>query len=153
MISPAITSAVRQMTDVYRSPAGQHRWLGAGSWWGIQVRVLIDADGGDRTVALLGWLRRDPGVTRHATVTGRASADPTAMSALDVIDVVLTHTTGLGTLALALLAWRHSRPSPGPITLTRPDGQTLTINGTVSADLITAFLSGGSGGSGGDQSP
>jgi hypothetical protein len=65
------------------------------------------------------------------------------MGLLDVVDVVLTHVTGLSALALALTAWRRSRSRPAPITITRPDGQVLTIGGEpeITSDLIVRFLS------------
>jgi hypothetical protein len=106
--------------------------------------VSIETTGHGETAALYGWLRRDPNLTRHADVAGGRPADPTIMAALEVIDVVLTHATGIATLALSVLAWRQSRPRPAPVTITRPDGRTLTVGGdpAVTAAFIVAFLAG-----------
>src|SRR5688572_3410852 len=96
----------------------------------------------DDAQALYHWLRADASVKVHGSVTARPSRDPTRMSALDLVDVVLTHAEGMSALALAVLAWRQSRVNQGTVRLTRSDGLTLTIapGSTVSAETISNFL-------------
>jgi hypothetical protein len=111
------------------------------------VRVSIRAEDAGENAALYGWLRRDRDLARSAEVTGRGLPDSQTLSALDLIDVTLTHLTGLTSLALAVVAWRQSRPRPAVITVTRPGGQTLTIDGDspATAELIRSFLAGADG--------
>jgi hypothetical protein len=106
-----------------------------------QVRVRITADDGAISAELYEWLRDD----RTAGVAA-VSTDSETLGALDVIDVVLTQVTAWANLAVAIAAWRQSR-SPAPaVTLTRPDGATLTLvaGEAGSAALIQEFLTGAS---------
>jgi hypothetical protein len=107
------------------------------------LHVSIASQQPDEFASLYVWLRSDRDLARRARVAVEASQDPAAMGALEVMDVVLTHIAGLTTLAIAVTAWRQSRRRPGPVTITRPDGQTLTIDGPpeVTSDLIIRFLS------------
>ncbi|MGW2014299.1 effector-associated constant component EACC1 [Streptomyces sp. NPDC001927] len=84
----------------------------------------------DETAALrdfFRWLRNEeepPGEVRLGAVPV-----PGAMSGgLDVIDLVLTHSTGLASLALAFAGWRRARRSPAAFTVTRAsDGLSVTV--------------------------
>jgi hypothetical protein len=106
------------------------------------MHVSIGTEVPAESAALYGWLRRDRVLARNADVVARAPADPTTMASLALIDVALTHATGIATLALSVLAWRRSRPRPAPVTITRPDGSRLSVDGdpAVTAELIVAFL-------------
>lgn len=117
------------------------------------MRVLISSDEAEETTDLFRWLRADPEVVRHAELTLRPSADPSAMGAWEALDVFLTHATALSGLALAVAAWRQARRAPAPVRLTRADGQTLVIGGDprVTSDLIVRFLSAGTDADGGEQ--
>jgi len=111
------------------------------------VRASIKAENDGENAALYGWLRRDRDLARFAEVTGRGLPGSQTLSALDLVDVALTHLTGATSLALAITAWRQSRPRPVAITITRADGQTLTIDGDSpgTAELIRTFLADGDG--------
>jgi hypothetical protein len=113
------------------------------------MHVSIETAGDGEAAALYGWLRRDRDLARCADVVGGGRADPTSMSALEVIDVVLTHVTGIATLALSVFAWWQSRPRSAPVTIIRPDGRRLTVGGdpAVTAEVIVAFLTDSDSGS------
>ncbi|MFG3708343.1 hypothetical protein ACGF7U_26905 [Micromonospora sp. NPDC047670] len=118
-------------TVTERSPDGRE----------VVVRVRIAVDGAEEIHTLYVWLRSDLELARGAEVCAVAT-DPTRMGALEVIDVVLTQATSLSALALAVVSWRQSRSRPEPVTITRPDGGTLTIGDPrqVDAEVIRAFL-------------
>jgi hypothetical protein len=107
------------------------------------VRVSIASEDSGEINSLYDWLRADRDVIRYAKITPEDARDQTPMGALEVVTVVLTQITGLGGLALSFAAWWRSRSKPSPITLTRPDGQQLTIGGApeVTSGLIIDFLS------------
>jgi hypothetical protein len=77
----------------------------------VRVTIIIDGDEATATASLFAWLRRDQALTQHARVTHSTRDRAGAMGALEVIDVTLTHATGIATLWLAFSAWRHSRRS------------------------------------------
>lgn len=70
---------------------------------------------------------------------------PGQMGAFDVVDVLLTHATGLSGLAVAVATWIGTRRTPPAVTFTRPDGAKLTIAAGAEPDpeLIEKFLRGG----------
>ncbi|XTZ15280.1 effector-associated constant component EACC1 [Micromonospora echinospora] len=105
------------------------------------MRLWVSGDGAEETRTLYNWLRADQGLTRHAEIRAGGS-DPTRMGALDVIDIVLSQVTGLSALALAVASWRQSRSRPQPVTITRPDGETLVFHEPqqVDPEIIKAFL-------------
>jgi hypothetical protein len=108
------------------------------------VRVLIASkDSGDIN-SLYDWLRADRDLVRSAEITSEGTYDQTSMGALEVVSIILTEMTGLGSLAVSFATWWQSRSKAGAITLNRPDGQQLTIAGSpeVTSDLIIDFLSG-----------
>ncbi|BCB73766.1 hypothetical protein GCM10022251_14080 [Phytohabitans flavus] len=106
------------------------------------ARLLISAEVHE-IESLYEWLCMDRGLARVAAVSPADSRDPSSMSTLELINVILTHVGAAANLALALAAWRQSRSDPGVVTVTRPDGQVLTIGGSaeVTSELIVAFLS------------
>jgi hypothetical protein len=121
----------------------------------VCVRVLVAADGGYEINALFNWLRQDRRLNRHSVISPRRPDEATGLSALDVIDVVLTHLTAITSLALAIVAWRQSRPRSGPVTITRPDGRSMTVDGPPerAAELIVAFLNEDSSGRAANREP
>lgn len=105
----------------------------------LRVRILTDGPGDFN--ALYGWLRADAALAREADVRS-APPPPGSMGALDVVDVVLTHVTAMSSLAVAVLAWRQSRPGSPSITIVRADGHRLTVDHTsrLTAEMVSEFL-------------
>jgi hypothetical protein len=77
----------------------------------VRVTITIDGDDTTATASLFDWLRRDQALTRYGRVNVSTRDAGGAMGALEVVDVTLTHATGIATLWLAFSAWRHSRRS------------------------------------------
>jgi hypothetical protein len=71
----------------------------------VQIRVEDGGEGGD----LLRWLRSDP-VAAHAELS-MLPAEPgqSEMGVADVVQAVLDDVSGLGSLAVAVAAWRDAR--------------------------------------------
>lgn len=105
------------------------------------MQVLIASAPGEID-ALYEWLRSDGDIVKSASVKARESSDSASMGALEVVDVALTHVTGIGSLALALAAFWQSRSRPESIRITRSDGAVLVLNSGQETDseLIAQFL-------------
>jgi hypothetical protein len=105
------------------------------------MRLRVSAQP-DEISDLYDWLRADRNSVRHADITAVPSTDPATMSAIDVIDVLIKHAEAAAGLTFAFLAWRRSRPKPGPIEIVRADGKKLTIDGKreLTAEQIERFL-------------
>jgi hypothetical protein len=121
---------------------------------GGEVLVFVGVDSGLRLTistapaeidSLYEWLLADRELAGVATISPVVSPDPSTMSALEVIDVVLTHVEAAISLLLAFATWRQTRPVPEPVVVTRGDGATLTISSEseAAADVITAFVTAG----------
>lgn len=110
------------------------------------MRVRIATADGVAGNALYSWLRGDPTLPNDTDVS-MPSPRADSMGALDVLDVVLTHATALGSLAVSVATWLGTRAEPPMVTITRWDGATLTIrDGTaIDAGLIEKFLNEGRG--------
>jgi hypothetical protein len=119
------------------------------------MRVLISSESDEQINALYRWFQADDDVARSARVSIGRPRELGSMGALETIDVVLTHAVAIGNLALAFMAFRQSRTNSSPLTITRPDGQTLTTDGSpeVTSEVITRFLSGGNDGAGDQPQP
>ena len=87
----------------------------------MNLTITVDGDDASALGSLHGWLRRDRELAAQADIGTSYHQVSGAMGALDVVDVVLTHMTGLSTLVLAVTAWRQTRRQPA-----RP---TFVING------------------------
>ena len=88
-----------------------------------EVSILVDDPG-----SLYRWLTLDPEVRRDATVR-RVPAPAKAGDmggTLDVINVVLGNGIAIGSLLVAVAAWRESRPRP-PVTRIERDGISIVI--------------------------
>jgi hypothetical protein len=117
----------------------------------VIVWVRIAPEDGAEAADLFEWLRSDLDVARGAEVRPGPAA-PGTLGALEVVDVVLTQAAAFSGLAMAIVSWRQSRPRSKPITITRPDGATLTLPGDDpgNAAVIRAFLAGDEDGPGPD---
>jgi hypothetical protein len=114
------------------------------SWlWEVRVRIRITLAGADDGAALYAWLRADPALARQTRVTAGLPG-PDQLGALEIIDVVLTQTTAVASLALAVADWRRSRPGRTSTTITRPDGTSMTVEGPPeqTASAVERFLAG-----------
>jgi hypothetical protein len=106
------------------------------------INVKIAGSDPAESAALYHWLRADLNLARTAQVrAGQPAAGQ--LGAVEIINLVLTHVTGIASLGLAVAGWRRSRARPGPTTITRADGKSLTVDGPpeVVAETIERFLS------------
>jgi Effector Associated Constant Component 1 len=98
-----------------RSAFGWQMLLGEGS-------VLIQVGVVEGDAAAIGsffrWLTRDREMRRHAEVSLADAGSAGEMGALDLINVVLTQSVGLLSLAVAYAGWRDSRVKAPQITVT-----------------------------------
>jgi hypothetical protein len=78
--------------------------------------LIVNSDDPTATSSLYGWLTRYPELGTYGTVAASVGPDE-AMGAIDIIDVVLTHVTGVGALLLALVSWRRTRAAEPTIKL------------------------------------
>jgi hypothetical protein len=81
------------------------------------VTVSIEGDG-EAVSQLFRWLREDDAVARSARVSVASPIGSGHMGALEVINVALTHATGVAGLALAYASWRRSRAAAPEVTFT-----------------------------------
>jgi hypothetical protein len=80
----------------------------------ISVATPDDAD----LNSLYHWLSMDDDVTREARLSMGSSGRRTdAQSPLDVIDILLSNATAIGSLLIAYSTWRRTRPDKPSITL------------------------------------
>lgn len=100
----------------------------------MRVDIVLDEGSDERSSAaasltsLYRWLAQDPDVAQQAEValeSGRPGAGEMG-DAFEVINVVVTHTLALGSLAVACATWRASRPSAPAVRIER-DGVTVTV--------------------------
>lgn len=105
------------------------------------IRVRFVVSDGVAGNALYSWLRADSALLRTADVA-TGSLAPGSMGALEVVEVVVSQLTALGSLAVSVAAWLDSRREPPAVTITRADGATLTIGSGAEVDtaVIEGFL-------------
>ncbi|MET7426693.1 hypothetical protein [Dactylosporangium sp. NPDC005555] len=111
---------------------------------GAAVEVQINVDAGDDEEALVSfyrWLLEDPEVSRLADVSmAMRTPSPEMMGGVEVISVVASNAIALGSLVVAFLSWRDSRPRRSvPIARLERGDVTVTIEGG-SADEIRAII-------------
>ena len=96
----------------------------------VEIRFRIDQgdDEGEALQSLYRHLHRDESLERTSTVELReAPALEGAMGGIwDTVNIVLTHATALSSLAVAVAAWRQSRPSSPPLNA-QSNGTTVTV--------------------------
>ena len=83
----------------------------------IQVGVVDERDA-TAISSFFRWLTRDREMRRHAEVSLAHAGSAGEMGALDLINVVLTQSVGLLSLAVAYAAWRDSRVKAPQIAVT-----------------------------------
>ncbi|MFF7330985.1 hypothetical protein [Streptomyces sp. NPDC008150] len=95
----------------------------------MEIDITCGGAGAAEPASLRRWLVEEPQVRRNAVVTLKApvGAEPGAMGgALEVVNVVLTQGIALGSLVVAVLTWRGTRPRPPQVTLEH-DGTVVTL--------------------------
>ncbi|MFI8101043.1 hypothetical protein [Streptomyces sp. NPDC086023] len=99
----------------------------------LTVTSTDPREGEESTASLLMWLSRDSEVRRHCRpVPVHAPPEPGAMgSALEEISLIIGNVTALGSLTLAVAAWRHGRRSrqPAPTVRISRGDTTVVIDG------------------------
>jgi len=104
------------------------------------IRLQIESiDDGEGAASFYRWLSEDAQVRRALTVAlDDAEAGPGQMGAADVLSVIMTQLTGIGSLAVAFAAWRDSRARTPTVKFTLGGG---TIEcGAESVEQLTAAL-------------
>jgi hypothetical protein len=83
----------------------------------IELR-LVD-DNAEQLASLVRWLRDDDDMRAAATITAaRNVGEPGQMgSALEVVNVLLSNAIALGSLVVAVAAWRGSRQKPPTVRI------------------------------------
>ncbi|HEY0640253.1 MAG TPA: hypothetical protein VGD67_21700 [Pseudonocardiaceae bacterium] len=116
----------------------------------MNVTITVTGDG-QSLDQLYGWLRKDTDVARSGKLSARSTGTSGEMGALDVIDVVLSNTTGIAALAVGYATWRRS--SSGRPRTTFTSGRTsVTVEGGSDDDIrriidtLSDELDAGSGG-------
>ncbi|MDX3056072.1 hypothetical protein PV394_13145 [Streptomyces sp. NE06-03E] len=96
----------------------------------MELMLRVDEVVGGECEALLRWLHQDEELRGRARVSVRAADTPGAMGgvSLDILDVVLSNSIALMSLAATVLAWRSSRPAPAPDVQFEVNGVSVTVN-------------------------
>jgi len=76
------------------------------------------------------WLCEDLEIVRTAELRPRAAKRTGHMGALELVDVVLSNATALGSLALAYVSWRRARPEAPPLTFARNQVSVVVVDGS-----------------------
>ncbi|MEV5338251.1 hypothetical protein AB0K93_07145 [Streptomyces sp. NPDC052676] len=83
----------------------------------MRVEVRVGAESAELR-SLYRWLRADEELrSARISLSGTGAAPGEMGSALDVIEVLLDNTWSAASLAVAVMAWRQTRPGPGRATL------------------------------------
>ncbi|MER6678279.1 hypothetical protein [Streptomyces sp. NPDC000983] len=94
--------------------------------------------------SLYDWLRADRSVRRTATVTMTSTAPPVPGSqgpGFDALALTLGAGLSAAQLAVAVVQWRATRPNGPTVTVSRPDGSSVSVTGA-SADQARELLEG-----------
>ncbi|MFF3830963.1 hypothetical protein ACFYXX_09380 [Streptomyces sp. NPDC002458] len=96
----------------------------------MELMLRVDEVVGGESEALLRWLHQEEELRGRARVSARAADTPGAMGgvSLDILDVVLSNSIALTSLAATVLAWRSSRPDPAPAVQFEVNGVSVTVN-------------------------
>jgi hypothetical protein len=95
----------------------------------LEFRFRVEDDDEVQALASLHqWLLQDPDVTRWSAVSlGTGNTAPGEMGPVfDVVTVVLSNTIALGSLVVAYLSWRDSRPRSPTVSIER-DGVVVSL--------------------------
>lgn len=94
----------------------------------MKLCISIDGDDEEALVSLQRWLASDPELSRSSTFRlVPAETSPEEMGGLfDLISAVVSDGTALGSLIMAYLSWRDSRPHPPAVRIER-DGVVVNL--------------------------
>lgn len=81
------------------------------------MQMVITGDDAVVLRSFHAWLRDDVDVARSAKVSLVSAGGAGDMGAVEIINVVLANTIGLGNLVLAYTNWRRTRTDPPSLTL------------------------------------
>ncbi|MFF5082089.1 hypothetical protein ACFY36_34000 [Actinoplanes sp. NPDC000266] len=106
--------------------------------WRTELLAQISSTDVAEIDDLYAWLTADRELA--AEVVGRGS--PKYMGGLEVLDLVLTHAVAISSLAMSVVGFVNNRRKPERLTITRPDGAKLEIEGATesTAAEIEEFL-------------
>ncbi|WP_439676778.1 effector-associated constant component EACC1 [Embleya sp. MST-111070] len=109
------------------------------------MRVELQVSGGENELrSLYAWLGRDPGLrgTARTSLSGREPSRLDEMgSVLDVIQLITDSGWSAASLAVAVAAWRGTRPRSPQITVRRGASEiTLTDMSEAEVQRLLAFL-------------
>lgn len=109
------------------------------------MKVIFATDQDFEVHSLYRWLSSDRDLARSVDVGVPTGNDREAMGAIDTIAAVSSSVIGLAQLALAVVAWRETRPASTRISISRADGHQLTITGgdAATVEAITRFFAAG----------
>ena len=95
----------------------------------MRLGIEVPDGDGEHLRSLQRWLLRDPDMAGATFALRGRHEQPGAMGVgLDLIDVVVSNSVGLGGLILAVANWRRSRAN-APSVLVEHQGVTVTVNG------------------------
>jgi hypothetical protein len=84
----------------------------------LDVRIdLPSADQGQELLLLFRWLSRDPDARRYAPASLDDRTAAGTMGVGEIINVVLTQSTSIASLAVAIASWRDSRAQAPPVRI------------------------------------
>lgn len=97
----------------------------------MTVAVTAAADNTDLD-GFYQWLRDDTDVVRNAEVTCLNDPDGSGhMGALEIVNVVLSNSTALASLALAYASWRRAKGADsGPMKFSRAGTSVVVVTGS-----------------------
>ncbi|MFE6913470.1 effector-associated constant component EACC1 [Streptomyces rubiginosohelvolus] len=96
----------------------------------MELMLQVDEVVGGESEALLRWLHQEEELRGRARMSAREADIPGAMGgfSLDILDVVLSNSIALTSLAATVLAWRSSRPAPAPSVRFEVNGVAVTVD-------------------------
>ncbi|MFF8945845.1 hypothetical protein ACF1A5_26895 [Streptomyces sp. NPDC014864] len=95
----------------------------------MQVFIRVVSDGLSDVHDLYRWLSEDPDVRNEAEVElAEAEAFPEALGALELINVVISNATALGSLLVSISTWRSARGREAEVRVER-NGVRVSVEG------------------------
>ena len=96
----------------------------------MRVQLYVDDDDPDLFHSLRDWLRDRRDVWDGGQFTIARQSASRHLGAVDVLSLVIGSALSAGSLAVSVIQWRASRPSPPVVIVIREDGGRVSINTT-----------------------